>query len=243
MQRLITTLFLLIALSNSAYSIDKELAESLKCINHIKYFEKRMKFPENTLLALGIQESGRILKKYKRPIAWPWAVNLEGKGHYFESKKEAVDFVKQNIREGKRNIDVGCMQVNLKHHPRAFRSIEKAFSPKYNIGYAADFLSKKYKQTKSWSKAIAHYHSSNEEKGRNYKNKVFTIANNINKYADPYVRFHQERKKQMAINLSPKNIMAKNKAKSRIQFAKKSERYKSDILVDFTKKNSNKNAS
>jgi hypothetical protein len=201
-----------------------------------------MRFPKNTLLALGIWESGRIIKKYKKPIAWPWAVNLEGRSHYFENKKEAVDFVKKNIRLEKRNIDVGCMQVNLKHHPKAFRSIDRAFSPKHNVEYAASFLAKKYKQTKSWDKAIAHYHSSNEDRGDRYKNKILAIAKNINQYLHPYISFSQEKKKQMAINLSPKNIMERNRSKSKVAFAKRSKGYKSNIMLKFKKRNSEKSA-
>lgn len=231
-----------ILFTSNTYSVDKDIAHSLKCVNYIKYFEKKMRFPENALLALGIQESGRIIKQYKKPIAWPWSVNLDGKSHYFESKKEAVEFVKKNIREGKRNIDVGCMQVNLKHHPKAFKSIDKAFNPRYNIEYAAKFLVKKYKQTSSWSDAIAHYHSSDKERGTRYRNNVLHIAKNMDQYIHPYIMFQQEKKKQMAINLSPKNIMERNKAKSRVAFAKKSRGYKSDIMLKFKKRNSEKNA-
>jgi soluble lytic murein transglycosylase-like protein len=101
-----------------------------------------------------------ILQKIQRS-AWPWTVNVEGKGFYFNSKKEAVFFVRKQLQEGKTSIDVGCMQINLKHHPEAFVKLEQAFNPRHNIGYAASFLVKKFAELGSWGKAIAHYHSAN----------------------------------------------------------------------------------
>src|SRR5690606_29172097 len=89
---------------------------------------------------------------------------------------------------GKESIDVGCMQVNLKHHPKAFDSIEQAFNPKHNIGYAASFLREKYEQLGTWSQAIAHYHSATHHLGEKYKKNVVKIAQNIDHYKSAFKR-------------------------------------------------------
>ena len=42
--------------------------------------------------------------------------------------------------QGVRSIDIGCMQVNLMHHPNAFATLDAAFDPLANALYAARFL-------------------------------------------------------------------------------------------------------
>jgi hypothetical protein len=76
-----------------------------------------------------------------------------------KSKKEAVVKVKQMLEDGLTNIDIGCMQINLHHHPDAFLNLNDAFEPKNNIEYAANFLIQNYNQSQNWQQAIAFYHS------------------------------------------------------------------------------------
>ncbi len=73
---------------------------------------------------------------------------------------------------GVRNIDVGCMQVNLRYHPDAFASIEAAFDPATNVAYAARYLMSLNQATRSWSQAIGRYHSATPERGLAYRRKV-----------------------------------------------------------------------
>ena len=73
---------------------------------------------------------------------------------------------------GVRNIDVGCLQVNLKYHPKAFATLEDAFDPTRNAVYAAGFLLQLKRETRSLSGAVGRYHSSNYKRGRKYWVKV-----------------------------------------------------------------------
>ena len=43
-----------------------------------------------------------------------------GKDRFFSSKAAAITAVRKLQADGVRNIDVGCMQVNLKYHPKVF---------------------------------------------------------------------------------------------------------------------------
>ena len=70
----------------------------------------------------------------------------EGQGRYLSSKLEAINEVRELQARGIRNIDVGCMQVNLYHHPDAFFSLEQAFDPAANVTYAAQFLRSLYRR-------------------------------------------------------------------------------------------------
>jgi hypothetical protein len=74
---------------------------------------------------------------------------------------------------GVRNIDVGCMQVNLHYHPDAFASLEEAFDPAANVAYAADFLVELRREARSWTRAVGQYHSREAIRGNGYRAKVF----------------------------------------------------------------------
>ena len=162
--------------------LDREMAESLKCSRLFSYFERKHRIPLDTLHSISLQESGKTHSKHNIRIVWPWTVNVEGQGYFFDNKREAVLFVKQQLLTGKTSIDIGCMQINLKHHPDAFKSIEHAFDPVSNITYGAEFLKRKYDQLGNWLQAIAHYHSATHELGSKYKESVVKIANNMNEY-------------------------------------------------------------
>jgi hypothetical protein len=62
--------------------------------------------------------------------------------------------------------------VNLLHHPQAFPSLDAAFDPVANAGYAARFLGALHAATGSWPLAAAAYHSRTPERGYAYARKV-----------------------------------------------------------------------
>jgi soluble lytic murein transglycosylase-like protein len=74
---------------------------------------------------------------------------------------------------GVTNIDVGCMQVNLRWHGHAFETLEQAFDPAYNVAYAAAFLLDLRASENSWTKAIGVYHSRTPKFSGPYRSKVF----------------------------------------------------------------------
>jgi hypothetical protein len=142
------------------------------CSHHFEQYEKEFDLPKNLLSSVSIVETGRWDKNKKSLNSWPWTVNNAGKSYFFDNKQEAIDFVSTLIMKGHRNIDVGCMQVNLKHHPYAFENLYQAFEPKYNIAYAASLIKKLHSNSASWVSAIAQYHSGEKDRGINYAQKV-----------------------------------------------------------------------
>lgn len=127
------------------------------CVSVIRAAEKRRGVPENLLMAIGIQEAGR--QKDGQLTIWPWSVNSHGQTHMFDTKAEAISFVKSEQARGKTLIDVGCMQVNLRWHPDAFQNLEDAFDPGLNADYAAGFLSRLEAEAGDWMVAAGNYHS------------------------------------------------------------------------------------
>lgn len=135
--------------------------------------EKNYQIKSNLLQTIASVESGRWNAQAGKRVAWPWTVHANGKGRYYKSKAEAIAAVKDMQQRGITNIDVGCMQINLKYHGEAFANLEEAFDPEKNVAYSAQFLRNLYKRNKqNWTKTAMHYHSRNLRKGTNYKNRL-----------------------------------------------------------------------
>jgi hypothetical protein len=158
---------------NLTVQLDEVMAGAKMCTQHFSRFERTEGIPQYLLAAISTTETGRWHPALEMRLPWPWTINSQGKGHYFKTKEEAVQFAQKLWAQGVRSMDVGCMQVNLKHHPKAFNSLQQAFDPAYNVRYAASFLRDNYQQAGSWKRAVAHYHSRTPSRGNAYMGRVF----------------------------------------------------------------------
>jgi hypothetical protein len=137
--------------------------------------ESARRIPRKLLYAISIAETGRWDKIRGENTAWPWTVTSSGKGRYFPTKRAAIRAVRKLKRHGEQNIDVGCMQINLKYHPKAFKSLDDAFDPAKNTAYAAEFLVKLRENKRSWMQAVKHYHSATRALHNPYRAKIYKI--------------------------------------------------------------------
>ncbi len=142
------------------------------CDYAIAAAEKPPHLPDKLLPAISRVESGRLDPATRRVRAWPWTINVEGVGSFFDTKEQAVATVQALQAKGVRSIDVGCMQVNLMHHPKAFASLDEAFEPATNAAYAAGFLAMLHRQFNDWNLATAAYHSMDPVRGEEYQRLV-----------------------------------------------------------------------
>lgn len=154
---------------------DAMIQNALRCTRYFTRLEREHGLPPHLLSAISVVETGRHHKGLGVAIPWPWTINAEGRGQYFETKADAVRAVRELQRQGVESIDVGCMQVNLYHHPDAFGSLNAAFAPNRNIAYAIEFLKSHYEATGSWHTAVAHYHSKTPHRGKAYAAKVLKV--------------------------------------------------------------------
>jgi hypothetical protein len=129
--------------------------------------------PSTLLPAIARVESGRLDPATGKVRPWPWTINVDGTGYFYDTKDDVIAAVKALQAKGKRSIDVGCMQVNLLHHPKAFAGLDEAFDPAANARYAVRFLVSLYAQTRNWPLATAYYHSSTPDLGEEYQRLVF----------------------------------------------------------------------
>lgn len=137
--------------------------------------ERAQAIPGRLLWAIALAESGRWDARRRARFAWPWTINAEGRGHFFPSKEAAIAAARALQARGVRSFDVGCMQVNLHHHPRAFADLEEAFDPVANAAYAGQFLRSLYALTGSWVGAAGRYHSATPERGEPYRERVVAL--------------------------------------------------------------------
>jgi hypothetical protein len=158
--------------------------------------EYTARLPARLLGAISLTETGRVDPASGRIRPWPWTINAEGVGQFFDSREQAVAAVKALQARGVQSIDVGCMQVNLMYHPRAFTSLDDAFDPNTNATYAARFLNALYASSRDWSAAIAAYHSETPDLGDAYRVLVMARWHNGDPHApvvaqNPYGDFAQ----------------------------------------------------
>lgn len=129
------------------------------CEYEIMKAEKKYGIPRKLLMAIGTVESGRSTNGSRKRRPYPWTICANGKGYFLSTKNAAIATVKKLMARGIRNIDVGCMQVNLLHHSRAFKTLEEAFTPKHNVEYASKYFMQLKNSYKSWTNAVGYYHS------------------------------------------------------------------------------------
>jgi hypothetical protein len=156
--------------------------DATACVAASAAVQRASRLPPRLLNAIGIVETGRI-DPFRHVLApWPWSVNANGEGHMYDSKSQAIAAVLQFRAAGIDSIDVGCMQVNLHHHPDAFASLEEAFDPFANTAYAARFLAQLFEQTGSWPTAAAAYHSQTPSLGEPYEARVMAAWPDAGRY-------------------------------------------------------------
>ena len=160
-----------------AQAIDKK--ENI-CKSHTTLAEKKFGIPRRLLTAISLAESGRWNKLRKENIAWPWTVTSRGQGHFFKTKAEALAEIQILKSQGIKNIDVGCMQVNLYYHGNAFEKISDAIDPKANIAYAASYLKKLYSSSGNWTLALGNYHSTTPKLNKAYRTRVLAYLQGNN---------------------------------------------------------------
>lgn len=142
------------------------------CRAAIAIAEREAGIPAGLLQAIGRVESGRRDPDSGRFAPWPWTINAEGRGMFFPTREAAIAEVRQLQAAGVRSIDIGCMQVNLRHHPDAFATLEQAFDPVANARYGARFLTELQAARQDWGRAAAHYHSQTPDRAEAYRARV-----------------------------------------------------------------------
>jgi hypothetical protein len=147
-------------------------APGLACQAAIAVAEREHGIPDGLLQSIGLVESGQRSAETGARLPWPWAVNAAGEGQLAPDRAAAIALVVRAQGRGLRSIDVGCLQINLLHHPQAFASLEQAFDPLANARYGGSFLLALRNRLGNWPAAVAQYHSAEPTRGAEYQARV-----------------------------------------------------------------------
>ncbi len=168
-------LALLVALMlQAAPGAAAEDVDAALCERAILNAARRGGVPPEVLYAVALTETGRKSGDRVRP--YPWAINREGKGHWFKTRDEALAFAEDSLSQGRKSFDVGCVQINYRWHGHAFPSLDDMFDPEWTATYAAQFLRTLYEERGDWSAAAGAYHSLTPEFANTYRARFDRIA-------------------------------------------------------------------
>jgi soluble lytic murein transglycosylase-like protein len=149
------------------------LPASQLCRQAVDAAERAHGIPAHLLAAIARVESGRRDQSSGTFNPWPWTINMDGEGSFYDNREQAVAAARAMRPRVATSIDVGCMQISLVHHPDAFTSLAQAFDPIANADYGARFLVQLYETSGSWPKAVGLYHSATPGLGQDYQRKVY----------------------------------------------------------------------
>ena len=154
-----------------AAEIDGVSAIDNVCLSEARRAEDQHGIPRGLLQSITRVEAGRktVMDEY---MPWPWTLNDQGKGLFFDTKQAAVDYLQEAVSAGEHSVDAGCMQVNTKWHMDGFFELADMLDPVQNADYAASFLLDLYAAHQSWDGAVKHYHSSDPAKHVQYHARV-----------------------------------------------------------------------
>ncbi len=166
------------AAAATADAADFQARQSAMCLDAVAAAERAHGTPPGLLGTIARVESGRPLPPSGRLQPWPWTIDADGQGYFFDSRDAAVAWAKQGLERGVRAMDVGCLQVDLQQHPEAFATLDQAFDPGANAAYAARFLRALHDGPAdgNWFTATGYYHSQTPELAAQYRDMVTAVA-------------------------------------------------------------------
>lgn len=128
--------------------------------------------------ALLIKESG-LAQRGENAQPWPWAMNIDGRSHYYPTKEDATKAMTEALDSGAGSIDVGLGQVNLQMNRSLLREGENPFDIDVNLRMAGDVLTYCKGRERTLPGVLGCYHRgerSGSREGQEYAAQVLSIA-------------------------------------------------------------------
>lgn len=116
--------------------------------------------PADIFYAIALGESRSALTDASvRP--WPWTLNVAGVGKRFNTREEAYTHLTQLLAQGRRNVDVGLVQVSWRWNGNRFESAWHALDPVVNLSTGARILRELKNECGdcSWWTVVGRYHN------------------------------------------------------------------------------------
>jgi hypothetical protein len=157
--------------------VDAPVTAERACLDAIETAARTEGVDAATLTAIGLTEAGRGVagagdgSRASAVTIWPWTVHDGDRGQYFPNRSAAERAVRDARRAGRRSIDVGCLQVNLRWHGDAVDDPLDLLDPATNVRVAARFL-KRLSERYGAEVAIGAYHSRSDDLATAYRARV-----------------------------------------------------------------------
>ncbi len=115
---------------------------------------------------------------------WPWTVNIEGKGVWFETENQARLYLYRHFWSGARSFDVGCFRINYRWYGASFSFVEDMFNADKNALCAAGLLKRLHAELGSWDRAVGAYRSRTHSHAQRYRSDPLTASQTALQYAE-----------------------------------------------------------
>ena len=142
-----------------------DLPPTEQCFVAAAAAERKFRTPSASLQAITLVETGRRMNGEWVP--WPWTINVDGKGRFFDDAITAMIAAEEAAARGS-SVDVGCFQVNLRWHGHK-RNAASLFDPLAGAAYAASYLKELRGEAGSWQGAAGMYHSRDTKRAIAYQ--------------------------------------------------------------------------
>lgn len=179
---MVRLLFIMIALSIALWSAPAAAAPEL-CEQAARQAAAETGVPADLMQAIALAESGRARDGRLRP--WPWTANLEGRGHWFDSRAELVAFAEGAVAVGRTSVDIGCFQINWHWHGQHFVRPGDLSDPLTGARHAAGYLLQLRDEFGGWDAAAGAYHSRDPERAARYAARVAELRGTAPRTIEP----------------------------------------------------------
>jgi hypothetical protein len=158
------------AASTVSTAVLAPISTSALCRDAARAAAARHGIPVEMMQAIALVESRRKAGGVNGP--WPWTLNIDGKGYWYDTKAEALARAQREIASGRLSVDLGCFQLNYRWHGENFNAPDEMLDPALAADYAARFLGELFAETGDWMRAAGHYHSRTPIHARRYRGMI-----------------------------------------------------------------------
>jgi hypothetical protein len=134
------------------------------------------RIPPAVLYGVALQESALMFgePRARRPLPWPWTLNVAGTPARLATRIEAERRLERALRAGILSVDVGLMGIHWRYHRSRLVSVSRSLDPYWNLHVGAGLLAGHYADCGHWPEAVGRYHApADRQRAAAYAARVF----------------------------------------------------------------------
>jgi hypothetical protein len=183
--RCLLALALMLQSAHAAAAASTSGSPPALCVDAARAAAARYGIPARMMLAITLVETRRQVGGASGP--WPWTLNVDGEGFWYETRAEVLARAQSEISGGRLSVDLGCFQLNYRWHGANFKALDDMLEPPLAADYAARFLRQLFDETGDWMRAAGLYHSRTPALARRYRGLVGKALASLDRAPDTRV--------------------------------------------------------